>query len=256
MSTYFISDLHIKDINERNGIVLLRFLNFLAEQKNPEKNQLFMLGDIFDLWVSDHSNFAEKYKALVDACRRLKDLGTKITYFEGNHDVHIDEFWTKHLGVEVYVEAHYFNIDGTTFRMEHGDLINQNDVTYLRYRSIIRHPIVEQIGHMIPGEVWDWVGGRASKKSRRASSKYRIERANELVQMIRAHGQQAYSQRAFDVIISGHMHVFDDYEFQVQQKNVRSINLGSWLEVPNALEFSSGKFIWRKDREFLRWLGM
>lgn len=256
MSTYFISDLHIKDINERNGIILLRFLNFLAEQPNPEKNQLFLLGDVFDLWVSGHSAFSKKYQAIVDACQKLKRLGTKITYFEGNHDVHVDEFWTRELGIEVYVEARYFEIDRFIFRLEHGDLINQNDVTYLKYRSIIRNPWVEQVGHLVPGEFWDWVGLRASKKSRHSSSKYRIERSQELVTMVREHAKKVYQERAFDFIITGHMHVFDDFEFTPNQKPFRSINLGSWLEAPNVLEFSNGKITWRKDREFLHWLGL
>lgn len=256
MSTFFISDLHIKDINERNGIILLRFLNFLAEQKNPEKNQLFLLGDIFDLWISGHSAFSRKYQPIVEACQKLKALGTRVIYFEGNHDVHIDEFWTRKLGIEVYVEARYFEIDGSTFRLEHGDLINQNDRTYLKYRGIIRNPWVEQVGHIIPGEFWDWVGLRASKKSRHSSSKYRKDRMHELVTMVREHAKKVYHERPFDFIITGHMHVFDDYEFAIHQSSARSINLGSWLEAPNALEVSNGKIIWRKDRTFLNWIGL
>lgn len=229
MEAWFISDIHLKDAEERNGKILLRFLRSLLE-KNPAQIHLFMLGDIFDLWVGGHSYFAKKFPALIEALRDLKKAGARITYIEGNHDVHVEGFFQKKLGVEVFVEAQHYVIDGLRVRVEHGDLINLSDEKYLKYRSIIRNPYIKPLGNIIPGWVWNHVGNKASKKSRDRSGDYRSRNESQLTQMIRGHGERVYLEKPFDLIISGHMHVFDDYVFDMNGHKVRSINLGSWFE--------------------------
>lgn len=244
MKAWFISDIHIKTLEQRNSEILLRFLNSLRE-KNPGDVHLFMLGDIFDLWVGGHSVFVKKFQPIVDAVAALKDAGAKITYIEGNHDVHVHAFWTKKLGIEVLVEAQYYELNGLVVRVEHGDLINLEDKTYLRYRSIIRNPFVQPLGHIIPGIFWQEAGKIAAKKSRARSQSYSVQNEEKLVQMIRNHAHRVYEDRPFDVIISGHMHVIDDYEFQVGIRKSRSINLGSWYapEV-KALKMTGQNFEW------------
>lgn len=228
MEAWFLSDIHLKTAEERNGKILLRFLRSLLE-RNPKEIHLFMLGDIFDLWVGGHSFFANKFKDHIEALRALKAAGARITYIEGNHDVHIEGFFQKRLGIEVFVEAQYYEIDGLRIRCEHGDLINLEDTKYLKYRSIIRHPYVKPLGNLLPGRFWDHIGNKASAKSRQYSGRHVAGKETQLIQMIRAHVQRAYIEKPFDLIISGHMHVFDDHIVDVDGRKVRSVNLGSWF---------------------------
>lgn len=230
MEAWFLSDIHLKTAEERNGKILLRFLHSLLE-RNPKEIHLFLLGDIFDLWIGGHSYFVEKFKPLIDALRMLKKEGARITYIEGNHDVHIESFFQQQLGADVFVEAQYFNIDGCRVRCEHGDLINIQDKAYLRYRSVIRHPVVKPFGTtLLPGRFWSYVGNKMSQKSRLRSGHYRVSNEDQLVEMIRGHIEKAYKEQPFDFIISGHMHVFDDHVVEIEGRKVRSVNLGSWFE--------------------------
>ncbi|RYZ88864.1 MAG: UDP-2,3-diacylglucosamine diphosphatase [Proteobacteria bacterium] len=244
MEAWFISDIHIKSLEERNSKILLRFLHSLLE-RDVKNMRLFLVGDIFDLWVGGHDIFVRKFQPLVDAVRALHDAGVLVTYIEGNHDVHVHAFWTKKLGVEVLVEAQFYELNGLVVRVEHGDLINLEDKTYLRYRSIIRNPFVQPLGHIIPGIFWEEAGKIAAKKSRARSQTYRVQNEEKLVQMIRNHAHRVYEQRPFDVVISGHMHVIDDYQFQIGVRKSRSINLGSWYtpEV-KALKLTGQNFEW------------
>lgn len=214
-------------MQERNSDILLRFLHSLR-QKNPQDVHLFLLGDIFDLWVGGSNIFVKKFQPLVDAIRDLKNAGARITYIEGNHDVHIKSFWQKKLGVEVFVEAQFYEINGLKIRVEHGDLINLEDETYLRYRSIIRETWVKHLSWLVPGKVWDEIGNYAARKSRARSGVYRSQNEEKLTHMIRNHAARVYSEYPYDAIITGHMHVYDDYEFTVGSQKARSINLGSW----------------------------
>lgn len=230
-------------MQERNGQVLLRFLHSLLE-RNPADIHLFLLGDIFDLWVSDHAIFVRKFQPLADAVRDLRNAGARITYIEGNHDVHVGRFWQKQLGVEVHVEAQYYEINGLTIRVEHGDLINLDDKAYLRYRAILRHPWIEPLGHIIPGKFWQDLGDYASKKSRKRSQNYSSRNIPRLIEMIRTHAHRAFEEKPFDLIVSGHMHVIDDYEFQVGLRKSRSINLGSWYQDIKVLHLEGTQLEW------------
>jgi len=241
VETYFLSDLHLKSINERNGQILLRFLRSL-EKKEP--GRIFFLGDIFDLWVSGHNVFKRKYQDLLKVLESLKSKGHKIYFFEGNHDLHIHPYWRDELGAEVYTDAKIFDIDGLSVRCEHGDLINLQDKAYLRLRRVLRNPWVEKVGHRVPGEFWLGLGNLWSPRSRKKSSRYRQTNKSRLVHMIREHAHRAYGESPFDLIISGHMHVEDDFEFQINHKNVRSINLGSWFEEAKVLKIKNQKLEW------------
>lgn len=239
MTSWFVSDIHLKNINERNGNTLLRFLNYLNQ--NPKQHQLFMLGDIFDFWLSDGAAFANHYKPLIDEIDKFKKAGGFVCYFEGNHDFHVDVFWTKKLNIPVYEDEAYFKIDGLDVRLEHGDFINPNDLNYLKYRALIRHPWIEPIGHIVPGFFWKWLGEKLSQKSRKRSSNYSQENTDRIRKLIRAHAHRVFDTKPFDLIVTGHMHVCDEYKFEVNGRQVKSINLGTWLEKPRALKLENGK---------------
>ena len=110
MTSWFVSDIHLKDLHERNGNTLLRFLFYLKQ--NPKEHRLFLLGDIFDAWVSDGPAFVNHFRMLIDEIVKFKKAGGEVYYFEGNHDVHVDVFWTKQFNIPVIEEMQYFELHG------------------------------------------------------------------------------------------------------------------------------------------------
>jgi UDP-2,3-diacylglucosamine hydrolase len=238
VTSWFISDIHLRNTHERNGNTLLRFLFFLNQ--NPSEHQLFMLGDIFDFWLSDGKAFQKHYYLLIEQMRLFKKNGGKIFYFEGNHDFHVDVFWTKRLSIPVYENEAFFEIDQSVIRLEHGDFINPDDQAYLKYRATVRHPWIEPIGHVVPGWFWKWFGEKQSQKSRHKTGRYASQNEERLRRLIRTHAERVYAEKPFDLIVTGHMHIFDDYVFEVSGKKIRSINLGTWLDRPRALKLKNG----------------
>ncbi len=239
MKSWFISDIHLTSLQERNGQTLLRFLFKLNQ--NPTEQRLFLMGDIFDFWLSNGKAFENHYQELVDQIGLLKKNGGEVIYFEGNHDFHVDVFWTKKFKIPVIEDQAYFNIDGLNVRLEHGDFINPDDKKYLDYRAKVRHPWIEPIGHFVPGFFWKWFGEKQSQKSRKKTGHYGLSNAAEIKNLIRTHAQKVYAEKKFDLIVTGHMHVFDDFTFEVNGKKIRSVNLGTWLEKPRALMIENGE---------------
>lgn len=230
----------MKSNEERNSQTLLRFLFQLSQA--PKENQLFLLGDIFDFWISDGQAFYKHYKTVVDALLEFKSKGGIIYYFEGNHDFHIDRFWFDKYQIPVIDDIQYFKIDNLIVRLEHGDFINPDDIKYLNYRASIRRPWVEFIGHMLPGFFLKWLGDSLSARSRKKSNNYAIDNELQIRTMIREYAQKVYQEKPFDLLISGHMHIVDDYE--IPDFKARSINLGSWFEKPRALKIEKNVVTW------------
>ncbi len=226
-------------MHERNGNTLLRFLFEIT--KNATHNKIYLLGDILDAWVSDGAAFTEQYKLFVEAILNFKNAGGQVYYFEGNHDVHIDKFWTQKYGIEVFDHKKIIKVGDLTVRLEHGDYINPDDTTYIKYLSILRSPLVEFIGHTLPSHVWKWAASKYSLNSRKRSYRYTEENKQKIKSMIQTYAQKCYSEAPFDLIITGHMHVYDDYEFKVENKTVRSINLGTWLDKPRVLKIENNQ---------------
>jgi UDP-2,3-diacylglucosamine hydrolase len=241
---YFISDIHLENMQERNGEILLRFLHFLAEQK--EVPDLYLLGDIFDFWISGHKVFVKKFEPLWEPLKKLKERGANLVYFEGNHDLHLHPFWKKKLGFELFANAEYRRIGGYNIRLEHGDLMNPNDTVYLKWRAFTRNPRYEFLAHILPGFVWDWVGNKLSENSRKKSRQYTKRNEEPIREMVREHALKAYQEKPFDILISGHMHVHLDEKVQGLDRPVRNINLGSWLggENPRALCIEGQQISW------------
>ena len=251
MKAWFLSDIHLRDSNERNSLTLLRFLRSLAREKTNESKlsqeemvkttHLFLVGDIFDLWIGDSTLFYQKFKDIVEAIVSLKEKGVQVHYWEGNHDVHIKKFWEAKYQIPVHVDEKIFQLGSRKIRIEHGDFINPQDEAYLKYRDFIRRPFMEQIAYLVPGWAWDKIGNYASQKSRKHSSMRRQNQQEEFRQMIRSYAEKTARNSDFDILITGHMHIQDYYEFQVDGQKKISINLGSWLEEPTALLMTDSK---------------
>jgi UDP-2,3-diacylglucosamine hydrolase len=240
---YFVSDIHLENMQERNGQILLRFLHSLTEEeKAPD---LYLLGDIFDLWLSGHGVFIKKFEPLFEPLRILKSKGSRLVYFEGNHDLHLHPFWEKELGFELYDSAQYHRIGNFDVRLEHGDQMNPDDLAYKRWRSFARNPVIEAFAHILPGKFWNQLGEKMSQKSRQRSRTYRKEYEDKIRDMIRSHAARAYQERPFDMIVSGHMHVKLDETISIEGRGYRNINLGSWIEGnPQALCVEGSSIKW------------
>jgi len=243
---FFISDLHLGSSTEPNAFVLLRFLK--SFESVEQITHLFLVGDIFDLWISDHFYFRKKFSPIVSELVRLKSLGVRIHYFEGNHDLYLDRYFGKELGFTVHTRAAYFEIAGLQIRVEHGDQMDRSDYQYLRLRRFLRSAPLKWLAPRLPGHLLAHVGEKASHASRRSSSLVRLDSSDRIRRVIREHVQRAWLQKPFELFIAGHVHIVDDTEVRIvtgtSHRTTRAVNLGSWYEKPMvfSLNIDGGAF--------------
>lgn len=239
---YFLSDIHLSDSTSEDALVLLHFLTKL-EKERP--THLFLVGDIFDLWVGGHEYFQEKFGPIVEAVRKLVAAGVEVHFFEGNHDFHLARFWARDVGVQVHSDAEIFDLAGQTVRVEHGDLINPDDHGYLFLRWLLRTPLIRFLSIHLPSSIVRQIGERSSRASRHYTSTAKELPVEKIKGLIHSHAENVFKDDPFDLIISGHVHVRDDMTFSAGGLEVRSVNLGSWYQDRKAflLTEKTGEFL-------------
>ena len=239
MKAFFISDLHLKDSNEPSSKTLLGFLFHLEKTLISEQpaTHLFLVGDIFDLWIASHPYFVEKFRAIVDQLKKLKNLGLEIHYFEGNHDLYLKDFWQAQGGIQVHSKAKTFQLGSHQVRIEHGDLINPDDKGYLFLYRFLRTEPLPWLAKNLPGSLVKVIGEHASGASREYTSNAKRLHEEKIKELIRAHVLRIKDQK-FDLIVSGHVHVRDDQMIEVEGRKIRSINLGAWFDHPKIFVLS------------------
>lgn len=224
----FVSDIHIQSPTDARAELFRRFV--LHCQTNPPTH-LFLVGDIFDLWVADRDYFVSAYQGLIDELVKLKNLGCEIHYFEGNHDLDLRLYWQHKLGFDVQSEAAFYKIGDRLVRVEHGDQMDPEDRGYLFLRWLLRTPVVRFLGRALPNRSVAWIGRRASLVSRDYTTNVRSASDDHVREKIRAHALKVYPERAFDVFVSGHVHVPLDSEVRgADGKTFRCLNTGTWLK--------------------------
>jgi UDP-2,3-diacylglucosamine hydrolase len=241
---YFVSDLHIRSDKDEKAQIFLRFLHLL--EKKPTPVTLVLGGDIFDLWLGDHTYFQKKFKGIVDQIRKLVELKHSIYYFEGNHDIHLQKFWQDQVGVTVYTEPEFLLFDDLVVRFEHGDQMDPDDHGYHFLRWLLRTWFFRWLIFSLPDAVVVKLGQSASQMSRSYTDRLRDE--TRIRNVMHDHAERIYNKRPFDAIVHGHVHLRDEYLFEAEQKKVASFNLGSWDQEYPVLVLDKGKWFW----EFLK----
>ncbi len=210
--------------------VLLRFLKSL----DRDTTHLFLMGDIFDLWIADHALFSNRFAPLVHEIVNIVRRGVEVHYFEGNHDFHLKEFWQDKMGVHVHEAPYYMKLGSMRVRLEHGDQTNPEDRVYRFQRWTLRTWLIETMSFYAPGSLVRFIGENWSGTSRK-----KRPYVNQAVkERARKFAEDQANEEFFDIMVCGHTHMRDDHAFKVDNKNSRYINLGTWLLKPATLEIT------------------
>ncbi len=234
LNARFVSDLHLTSLSNPRGQSFLGLLKSWQGPKTQAKpvTHLFLVGDIFDLWLADQPHFIDLYSPLIHEIERLKREGVEIHYFEGNHDLYLKSYWEDRLAIAVHEGPELFQLGPWKVWVEHGDEYDPDDKGYLFLRAFLRTSPLRFLAHHLPSQFVVRLGERASKTSRKYTDEVKVRAAEESVDRLRQHAQKVREQAEFDFLVNGHVHIVDDFSWQHKGKAVRAFNLGSWLKPP------------------------
>ena len=127
---YFISDAHLGAryiINSREHE--MRMVNFLDSIKD-DAAELYLLGDILDYWYEYKYVVPRGFVRFFGKLAELADLGVKIFWFTGNHDVWLFYYLSSEVGLTVVKGATELEVMGSKFLLSHGDDVGKQKTMY------------------------------------------------------------------------------------------------------------------------------
>ena len=133
----FISDLHLQ---AGEPATFSAWQNYL--QTTPA-DAVFILGDLFEVWVGDDALGASSQASFEDACVAvLKAASQRLSLFfiHGNRDFLLGAGFAKASGAALLDDPCCLSFSGQRWLLSHGDTLCLEDTDYLRFREQVRHP--------------------------------------------------------------------------------------------------------------------
>jgi UDP-2,3-diacylglucosamine hydrolase len=152
----FISDLHLAQNTP------LVFDAWAAYLRHTRADAVFILGDLFEVWIGD--DMAERgfearcVEVLTEAASRKT-----IAFMAGNRDFLVGDAMLESSGIMRLADPTRVSAFGTQALLSHGDALCLGDIAYQRYRSVVRHPVVQRAFLSLP-LTWRRAIGHAARR--------------------------------------------------------------------------------------------
>ncbi len=222
---YFISDSHFGLYPAEKSVLRERLMVNWLDTIKHEIAELYMLGDIFDFWHEYRHVVPRGFTRFLGKLAELADLGVKLHYFTGNHDIWVYDYLPAEIGLTVYRHHITRELNGKVFFIGHGDGIGPGDHSYKLMKWGFNNKVLQWLFARIHPNASMAFGKRWSKSSRYAkgiiADPYRGD--DREIQVIFAH--ETLKKEHFDYFVFGHRHM----PFDVHVGGSRVINLGDWI---------------------------
>ena len=235
---FFISDFHLGVPDHAQSLAReKKIVGFLDRIKN-ETQSLFILGDMFDFWFEYRKVIPKGYVRLLGKIAEFSDAGIPVYFFTGNHDMWVNDYFQKELGVTVLHQPKVFDLSGKKFLIGHGDGLGPGDYGYKRLKKIFRNPICQWLFSLIPPALGIGIADYFSKSSRASSGKKDEVFNGEENEWLLIYCKEYILKEHIDYFVFGHRHL--PLELKVNERSTY-INLGEWLNYSSYAVFENEK---------------
>lgn len=200
-------------------------------------DDLFIAGDFFDFWFSRDGDIYPPFQGVTGKLLELRDSGTKLHIFEGNHDFSMGSWFFQRNGVDVFPEWAEFTLDGERILVSHGDTVDIANVRYMMLRRILRSRVFRRMESLIPAKVL-W---KAAALSSSVSKGMTLESKEILAGKMEDFALKKFEE-GFDAVILGHCHLPVLKQYEIGGRTKTFVALGDWIEHYSYLLFETGRF--------------
>jgi len=228
--TLFISDLHLSATRPELVAAFHEFTRGPARGASA----LYVLGDLFDLWLGDDQLRDPLAAGVAKAFAELSHAGTAVYLQHGNRDFLLGERFAKASGATLLADAVVHELHGTPTLIMHGDQLCTDDVGYQRFRAWWQDPVRRRRFLALPFFVRRGIAAALSAGSRRA-----IENKPEAIMDVNAEAVgAALLERGVTRLIHGHTHRPARHEHNVDGRVCERQVLADWYRKASYLEVS------------------
>ncbi len=197
MRTLFISDLHLSDARPDISRAFERFI----EQQAFDCQALYVLGDLFDVWVGD--DYQDNCSTLVESCfKRLHKAGVPVFYVHGNRDFLLGQRFAQRCQVELLPEKAVIDLYGQPTLIMHGDTLCTLDIAYQKFRRKSRSWWWQTLILALPL----WYRRKRATAYRAASHQAKAMKSSTIMDVTNDEVVTEMERHHVELLIHGHTH--------------------------------------------------
>lgn len=223
---YFLSDAHLGSLvienNREHEKKLVDFLNSIKENAS----EVFLLGDMFDFWYEYKAVVPKGHVRFLGKLAEMVDMGIKVHFFIGNHDIWTFGYLEQEVGLIVHREPSTIELNGKTFFLAHGDGLHETSNGFKFIRWIFHNRALQKLFTYIPPRLGMAFGNQWSKSNRKKDIKKDYKYQGENNEILVRFAKQYCEKQPVDFFIFGHRHIILD--LQLSNKS-RVLILGDWF---------------------------
>ena len=211
-----ISDLHL---DPQHPETLLAWRHFLS---HTPAQAVFILGDLFEVWVGDDA-ITEDPQGFEARCARILHTAaarTAIFFMRGNRDFLVGDAFAKASGLQLLDDPTLLQFAGQAWLLSHGDAQCLADTEYQQFRAQVRSPAWQQAFLAQP-----LAQRRDVARELRQRSEARKQLAGPWVDLDGAEVHRLLSETGADTLVHGHTHQPADH---LLGNGLRRIVLSDW----------------------------
>ncbi|MBS1573327.1 MAG: UDP-2,3-diacylglucosamine diphosphatase [Bacteroidetes bacterium] len=226
---YFASDQHFGAPNPTASKTREeKFIRWLDSIKD-DAQVLFLMGDLFDFWHEWKHVVPKGFIRVLGKIATLKDSGIEIYFFVGNHDLWMKDYFEDELGIPVYFDKKFYEINGKQFLLAHGDGLGPGDKGYKRMKKLFTNPFAQWLFHWLHPDIAMKLALYMSQKNKLISGEEDKEFLGEDKEFLILYAKEKLNTSKIDYFIFGHRHLPMILDIQNKTNEAKYINLGDWI---------------------------
>jgi UDP-2,3-diacylglucosamine hydrolase len=238
---YFASDFHLGVPTRNESLIREKKVVSWLSSIRESAAHIFILGDIFDFWFEYKYAIPKGFTRILGKFIQFRDEGIPITFFTGNHDMWMFDYFQKDFDIRVFKNPVTFYIQDKKFLIGHGDGLGPGDRKYKIIKRIFRNKTAQWIYKWVHPDIGIGLAKHWSKKSR-LKNLSKNQNFHEESEWLYLFCKQKETYEHHDYYIFGHRHLPLDLKINDVS---RYINLGDWINSFTYAEFNGNDLFLR-----------
>ena len=218
---WLASDIHLGPNNPKTA---QSFYDFL-DRAGAHAGALFLLGDIFDVWVGDDC-IDEPEPWLQAALSKLTTAASRTPLWigHGNRDFLMGRKLAERIGAQLLDSQTILQVHDQAILLAHGDEFCSEDKRYQRFRRIVRNPWVQRVFLSLSLKRREAIARQARKKSIQTQTNPNAVWHDVCLDTI----AKDLASNGLETLIHGHTHQPGHYPARIHDQPVDRWVLPDW----------------------------
>lgn len=221
----FISDCHLDARQPHIAAALTDFF----DNRATSASCLYILGDLFEVWLGDDDPAAE-HQVVIESLRRLTSK-IDVFFMAGNRDFLLGKTFAQSVNLTLLDEPHILQLGQDRAVLIHGDSLCTDDRDYQAFRSMVRTAKWQSEFLGKPLEERQQIAARLRADSVDAMA----QKSYEIMDVNQTAVQDCFARNRVNIIIHGHTHRPAIHHYD---SDLSRIVLGDWGQESSYLSWT------------------